>query len=53
MIILSLKTRENIVIIMQNKVEIMFKTHFSSLSIVFMNNIENLFIFHRQMMTRQ
>ena len=39
-IILSLKTRENVVAMTQNKVEIMFKIHFSFSSIVFMNDIE-------------
>ena len=39
-IISSLKTRENVVATAQNKIEIMFKIHFSSLSIVFMNDIE-------------
>ena len=35
-----LKTRENVAATTQNKVEIMFKIHFSFSSIVFMNNIE-------------
>ena len=40
MIISLLKTRENVVATIQNKVEIMFKIYFSSSSIVFMNDIK-------------
>ena len=39
-IISSLKTRKNVIIMTQNKVEIMFKAHFSSSSTIFMNDIE-------------
>ena len=35
-----MKTRKNVVATTQNKVEIIFKIYFSSLSIVFMNDIE-------------
>ena len=45
MIISSLKTRENIVAMTQNKVEIMFKIHFSFSSIIFMNDIEKFVYF--------
>ena len=45
MIISSLKTRENVIIITQNKVEIMFKTHFSSSSTIFMNDIKKFVYF--------
>ena len=45
MIILSLKTRENIIVMTQNKIEIMFEIHFSSSSIVFMNDIEKFIYF--------
>ena len=39
-IISSLKKREKLIIITQNKIEIMFKVHFSFLSIMFMKNVE-------------
>ena len=45
MIISSLKTREDVVVTTQNKIEIMFEIHFSSLSIVFMNDIERFVYF--------
>ena len=45
MIISSLKTRENVVAMMQNKVKIIFKIHFSFSSIVFMNDIEKFIYF--------
>ena len=45
MIILLLKTREDVATTTQNKVEIIFKIHFSSLSIVFMNDIEKFVYF--------
>ena len=45
MIISSLKTRKNIVAMTQNKVEIMFKIHFLSLSIVFINDIKKFVYF--------
>ena len=38
-IILSLKKREKLIITTQNKIKIMFKTHFSFLSIMFMKNV--------------
>ena len=38
-IISSLKKCEKIIIITQNKIEIMFKVHFSFLLIIFMKNI--------------
>ena len=38
-IILSSKKREKLIIIMQNKIEIMFKIHFSFLSIMFMKDV--------------
>ena len=44
-IISSLKTRENVVATTQNKVEIIFKIHFSFLSTIFMNNIEKFVYF--------
>ena len=44
-IISSLKTRENVVATIQNKVEIMFEAHFSFSSIVFMNDIERFVYF--------
>ena len=37
--ILSLKKREKLIIITQNKIEIMFKVHFSLSSIMFMKNV--------------
>ena len=40
MIISSLKKREKLIIIMQNKIEIMFKIYFSSLSTMFMKNVK-------------
>ena len=40
-----LKTRENVVITTQNKIEIIFKIHFLFLSIVFMNDIEKFICF--------
>ena len=45
MIILLLKTRESVVAITQNKVKIIFEIHFSSSSIVFMNDIEKYVYF--------
>ena len=45
MIILLLKTRENVITITQNKIEIMFKIYFLSSSIVFMNDIEKFIYF--------
>ena len=39
-IILSLKKREKLIIITQNKINIMFKIHFSFLSIMFIKDIE-------------
>ena len=44
-IISLLKTRENVVVTTQNKVKIMFKIHFSSSSIVFMNDIKKFIYF--------
>ena len=44
-IISSLRTRENIIVITQNKVKIMFKIYFSFLSIIFMNDIKNFVYF--------
>ena len=38
-IVSSLKNRENLIITAQNKIEIMFKTHFSFLLIIFIKNI--------------
>ena len=38
-IISSLKKRENLIITAQNKIEIMFKTHFLFSSTVFMKNV--------------
>ena len=38
-IILSLKKREKLIIITQNKIEIMFKVYFSSLSTIFIKNV--------------
>ena len=38
-IISSLKKREKLIIITQNKIEIMFETHFSFLSTMFMKNV--------------
>ena len=40
MIISLLKKREKLIIITQNKIEIMFKIHFSISSIMFMKNVE-------------
>ena len=45
MIILSLKMRENVVAMTQNKVEIIFETHFLLSSIIFMNDIERFVYF--------
>ena len=42
MIILSLKKREKLIIITQNKIEIMFETHFSFLSTMFMKDAAKL-----------
>ena len=39
MIISSLKKREKLIITTQNKVEIIFKIHFSFLSMMFMKNV--------------
>ena len=39
-IILSLKKREKLIIITQNKIEIIFKTYFSFSLIIFMKNVE-------------
>ena len=39
-IISSLKTRENVAVTTQNKVEVMFEIHFSSSSTIFMNDTE-------------
>ena len=40
-IILSLKKREKLIIITQNKIEIIFKTHFLFSSTMFIKNIAN------------
>ena len=40
-----MKTRENVAATTQNKVEIMFKIHFSFSSIVFMNDIKKFIYF--------
>ena len=40
-----LKTRENVAVTTQNKVEIIFKIHFSFSLIVFMNDIEKFVYF--------
>ena len=52
-----LKTREDVAATTQNKVEIIFKIHFSSSSIVFMNDIEKFIYFSStnddEMMTRR
>ena len=45
MIILLLKTRENVAAVTQNKIEIIFKIYFSFLSIIFMNDIEKFIYF--------
>ena len=39
MIILSLKKREKLIITTQNKIEIMFETHFSFLLTIFMKDV--------------
>ena len=40
-----MKTRENVAATTQNKIKIIFKIHFSFLSIVFMNDIEKFVYF--------
>ena len=45
MIILLLKTRENVIATTQDKVKIIFKIYFSFSSIVFMNDIEKFIYF--------
>ena len=40
-----LKTRENVAAMTQNKVKIIFEIYFSSLSIVFMNDIDKFIYF--------
>ena len=44
-IILSLKKRKKLIIITQNKIEIIFETHFSFLSTIFIRNIEKFDFF--------
>ena len=45
MIISSLKTRENVAVTTQNKIQVMFKIHFSFSLIIFINDIKKFVYF--------